>query len=573
VKALQRQIEFILGATKTGLDIIDTNFNLRYIDPEWAKIYGDPTGRKCYEYFMGRSAPCPGCGIPKALETKSRIVTEEILAKEGNRPIQVITIPFQDEKGEWLLAEVNVDITERKRAEEKREQTLRWEQGIAALQQSLLAPAPLGDKLRSISDGIVRLFDADFCCIWLIRPGDLCERGCIHAEVKEGPHVCRHRDRCLHLLASSGRYTHIDDKVHRRVPFGCYKIGRGASDEDRKFLTNDVQTDPRVHDHEWARELGLVSFAGYQLRVPGGDKFGVLALFTKHLISDDEDAMLDGLSSTVARVVQHAAAEEEIRRLNEDLEQRVKDRTTELAAANKELEAFAYAVSHDLRAPLVRIDGFSKILLRKYAETLDVQGKDYLERVSASTQRMAELINDLLAFSRTMRHVMKPQSVDLSALAGAIASELRKTAPRRKVEFKIAPGLAANGDPHLLQVVLENLLGNAWKFTGKKEEARIEFGQTHGAGVGPPAPTEAGAGAAEPAANDKPVFFVRDNGAGFNMAYVHKLFGPFQRLHAAKDFEGTGVGLSTVQRIIHRHGGRIWAEGAVEQGATFYFAL
>ena len=125
----------------------------------------------------------------------------------------------------------------------------------------------------------------------------------------------------------------------------------------------------------------------------------------------------------------------------------------------------------------------------------------------------------------------------------------------------------------MLQVVLENLLGNAWKFTGKKEEARIEFGQTHGAGVGPPAPTEAGAGAAEPAANDKPVFFVRDNGAGFNMAYVHKLFGPFQRLNAAKDFEGTGVGLSTVQRIIHRHGGRIWAEGAVEQGATFYFAL
>jgi len=205
------------------------------------------------------------------------------------------------------------DITERKRAEEEREQMLRWQQGISLVQQSLLAPAPLEEKLRSITDSVVRLFDADFCRIWLIRPGDLCERGCVHAELKEGPHICRYRDRCLHLLASSGRYTHIGGQAHRRVPFGAYKIGRVASGEDHKFLTNDVTSDPLVHNHQWARELGLVSFAGYQLRIPGGGTLGVLALFAKHPILPAEDALLDGLSSALAQAIQQAQAEAALR--------------------------------------------------------------------------------------------------------------------------------------------------------------------------------------------------------------------------------------------------------------------
>ena len=167
----------------------------------------------------------------------------------------------------------------------------------------------------------MRLFDADFCRIWLIRPGDLCEQGCLHAEVQDGPHVCRHRDRCLHLLASSGRYTHIDGPAHRRVPFGCYKIGRVASGEDPKFVTNDVQNDPRVHNHAWARELGLVSFAGYQLRASGGETLGVLALFAKHPILADEDAVLDGLGSTVALVIKQAVAEDALRQSEERFRQ------------------------------------------------------------------------------------------------------------------------------------------------------------------------------------------------------------------------------------------------------------
>src|SRR3989338_414263 len=207
------------------------------------------------------------------------------------------------------IVELELPDSDRKRMENDHMETITRQSQINMLQQSLLVQAPLGNKLKAVTDGIVRLFNADFCRIWLIRPGDLCEQGCIHAEAKEGPHVCIYRDRCLHLLASSGRYTHIDGNVHRRVPFGCYKIGRIASGEDHKFLTNDAQNDPRVHNHEWARELGLVSFGGYQLRVSDGETLGVLALFSKHPITLVEDAMLDGISSSVALLVQQAITE------------------------------------------------------------------------------------------------------------------------------------------------------------------------------------------------------------------------------------------------------------------------
>ncbi|MEH2171716.1 sensor histidine kinase [Nostoc sp.] len=246
-------------------------------------------------------------------------------------------------------------------------------------------------------------------------------------------------------------------------------------------------------------------------------------------------------------------AESEILRLNVQLEQRVAERTAQLEATNKEMEAFSYSVSHDLRAPLRSIDGFSQALLEDYADKLDALGQNYLQRVRAATQRMAQLIDDLLNLSRLTRSEMRYEKVDLSALVEAIATDLHKTQPERQVEFVIMPGLVANGDAHLLRIVLENLLGNAWKFTGKHQKARIEFGLLQ--------------------QNDTDVYFVRDDGTGFDMAYVEKLFGAFQRLHAMTEFEGTGIGLATVQRIIHRHGGRVWAESAVEQGATFYFTL
>jgi PAS domain S-box-containing protein len=229
--------------------------------------------------------------------------------------IMLRAYPIKDEHNTVLgLVGVHTDITDLKRAEMERENIVRLRQSVTLLQQSLLAPAPLDQKIKQITDGVVQLFEADFCRIWLIQPGDLCERGCMHADVHEGSHVCRYRNRCLHLRASSGRYTHTDGKGHRRVPFGCYKIGRIAASRDRKFLTNDVQNDPRVHNHEWARGLGLVSFAGYQLRVPDGEALGVLALFSKRPISPSEDAILEALSTTVAFVVQQAKAEEALQR-------------------------------------------------------------------------------------------------------------------------------------------------------------------------------------------------------------------------------------------------------------------
>ncbi len=246
-------------------------------------------------------------------------------------------------------------------------------------------------------------------------------------------------------------------------------------------------------------------------------------------------------------------AELEITRLNSKLEQRVIERTAQLERARNEMESFAYSVSHDLRAPLRSIDGFSLALLEEYGNALEDVGKDYLRRVRAATQRMAQLIDDMLKLSRITRAELIFEKVNLSHLAVTVSEELRSEEPERNVTFVIAPGVTAKGDPRLLKVVLDNLLGNAWKFTSNHAEARIEFGVT--------------------TVGAKTTYFVRDDGAGFNMKYAGKLFTTFQRLHTEQEFVGTGVGLALVQHVIQRHGGRVWAEGAVEQGATFWFTL
>ena len=252
-------------------------------------------------------------------------------------------------------------------------------------------------------------------------------------------------------------------------------------------------------------------------------------------------------------VVERRRAEEEVRRANEELEDKVEERTAQITAANKELDSFAYSVSHDLRAPLRGIDGFSMALLEDYGERLDDTAKDYISRVRAGCLRMGDLIDDMLQLSRLSRGEIHRQEVDLSAMADEIAEELKRTAPERRVVFEITTGITVAGDAILLRAVLDNLLGNAWKFTAKTEGARITFGRQEEGG--------------------KEVLFVRDNGAGFDMAYAGKLFAAFQRLHSPQEFEGTGIGLATVQRILHRHGGSIRAEGAVGQGATFYFSV
>ncbi len=245
---------------------------------------------------------------------------------------------------------------------------------------------------------------------------------------------------------------------------------------------------------------------------------------------------------------------EELAEANRNLERRIRERTAELEAANRELEAFSYSVSHDLRAPVRRIDGFIHILLEDHGEKLDAVGRDALQRVGSSAQRMGELIEGLLQLSRLTRQEVKRENVDLTALAREIEQELRAVQPDRYVEFSAADGLRCTGDRILLRAALENLIGNAWKFTSGRAEARIEVGKTEDK-------------------DGNVVFFVTDNGAGFDMNCAEQLFGVFQRLHAQEEFPGTGVGLATVQRIVRKHGGRIWAKGVPNEGAEFFFTL
>jgi signal transduction histidine kinase len=267
--------------------------------------------------------------------------------------------------------------------------------------------------------------------------------------------------------------------------------------------------------------------------------------------------------SKVAVFVELAKRSEQLRRQAELLRQSEHE-ARELAEAraelvadlehkNRELESFSYAVSHDLRAPLRRIESFSHAVVESQADRLDEDGRRYLERVGEASRQMGQLIDDVLYLSRVSRADLRQHEVDLSALASAVVERLREGDPAREVEVKIRPGVVVVGDGQLLRIALENLLGNAWKFTARESAARIEFGQTQVAG--------------------EPTYFVRDNGAGFDMAYVDKLFTPFQRLHLTSEYPGSGIGLATVQRIIHRHAGRVWAEGLTGQGATFHFTL
>jgi PAS domain S-box-containing protein len=267
----------------------------------------------------------------------------------------------------------------------------------------------------------------------------------------------------------------------------------------------------------------------------------------------DERGHLLGAVMVFRDVTERRKSEAEIQRLNHDLERRVVERTAELLAANNELEAFSYSVSHDLRAPLRSIDGFSQILLEDNDRQLDDQGKDHLRRIRSATQRMSQLIDDLLALAKVSRLELKKADVDLSQLAASIGSHLAQEHSQRCVEFIVQEDGVANCDAGLLRIVLENLLGNAWKFTSKQVVSRVEFGFADEGSLR--------------------TFFVRDNGVGFDRAHTAKLFDAFHRLHSAQAFEGTGIGLATVKRIIGRHGGRIWASALVGRGATFFFTL
>lgn len=354
-------------------------------------------------------------------------------------------------------------------------------------------------------------------------------------------------DREFRIVAANGPFYHTFDTTP------VDGEGRSLFDLDnhrwdspplRAALDGVVGRGGTVEDLEIAREVPRLGLR-------------ILAVNARQVQRDDDDVPM--LFLGVEDVTERRRAADELQALNVELERRVAERTAELvatnrelAASNRELEAFCYSVSHDLRAPLRAVDGFSQELADTCADRLDEQARHYLRRVRNGVQRMGQLIDDLLKLSRVSRTELTRERVDLSALAAAVAAECRQREPGRSVTFVVQPGLVADCDPRLVRVVLDNLIGNAWKFTAKAPAARIEFGQS---------------------ATSPPTFYVRDDGAGFDMAYQTKLFGAFQRLHTDRDFPGTGIGLATVQRIVRKHGGEVWAEGAVGRGATFSFTL
>ncbi len=346
------------------------------------------------------------------------------------------------------------------------------------------------------------------------------------------------------------------------TPFSLNLGGVGqAVTEARPLRMQNLGKNPGFLRAEAAAAGGLQTGLFIPVFV-GNEIMAVLEFFSDEAIEPNELLLnlLVNVGTQLGRVIERKEtelkirqSEEKLQQLNQELERRVAKRTAHLAAVNKELEAFSYSVSHDLRAPLRAVDGFSQALLEDYHAVLDDEGKEFLDLIRLESQRMGQLIDDLLDLSRYTRTDIERETIDLSSMAQEIASALQNREPERQVEFAIEGNLMLSGDKRLIRVVLQNLLDNAWKYTKKEAIGYISLGTT--------------------AQNGDNVFFVKDNGVGFDMTYVHKLFGTFQRLHSVSEFEGTGIGLATVQRIIHRHGGKIWAEGTVGEGATIYFTL
>ena len=449
-------------------------------------------GRKCYEVFhnSGCTEPPQGCPMEKVLHS-NRVETVEMEAEAFGGVFLVSCTPVFNDAGKVdKIIHIATDITARKRAEE-------------ALRES-------EERYRIVAD---YSSDWDF---WLAPP----DGRLIYVSPA-----------CREITGYAPEEFYADPKLNAKI----------VHPDDREMMERHNE-EAMVSCDKNTMELRIVTKTGE-------------TRWISHVCQTvyDSEGKSRGRRASNRDITALKRAEEENRRLHAELEQRVKERTAQLEAANRELESFSYSVSHDLRAPLRHIEGFTSILMEDCDEVLNETARGYLKRVINATRRMDELVDALLRLSRYTREYMTFEQVDLSTMAQEIMGEFIRNDPERKVTVTIQEGLRAMGDMRLLRVVMENLLGNAWKFSGKTDEGVIEFGREEREG--------------------RRVYFVRDNGAGFDMAYAGKLFNAFQRLHGTDEFEGTGIGLATVRRIIHRHGGEVWADSAPGRGATLLFTL
>ena len=450
----------------------------------------------------------------------------EVICDTRNHPVRIIG--------------TNLDVTERVLAEQQLAHMTRLYAVLSKANRAIGRATDTDTLLQSICR--IAVEHGGFRLAWA-------------AQIKDGMF------RKIHQWGDDSHYVSEVLAIYDQLPVREGPSARVAR-EGGKAICEDIGTDPLLAPwREAALSRGYRASASFA--VQQGDTVAAIfslyapepRFFTAEIVALLEDLCRDiafALEAQKQRELRQKA-ETELRQLNEELERRVRERTRALEDANRELESFSYSVSHDLRAPLRSIDGFSQVLVRRYQDQLDDTGRDYLDRVRRASQRMGQLIDDLLELSRVTRGPLRRLPVDLSALGESVAEELQRSDPERQVAFRIEPGLTVFGDTGLLRALLENLLGNAWKFTRHTPSPQITLGCLDQDG--------------------KKVNFVRDNGAGFDSAYAHKLFTAFQRLHAQDEYEGTGIGLATVLRIVHRHQGTLWAEGAVGQGATIYFTL
>jgi len=465
--------------------------------------------------------------------------------------------------GRKVVQAVVRDITDRKQVEKRLNK-------INQLQTELLKPGDIHEKARKITDAVVDIFDADFCRIWITDKGDRCESGCVHAKVTEGPHVCQQRERCLFLVASSGRYTHIDGEVHRRVPFGCYKIGRVAADQDRKFLSNDVVNDPRVHNHEWAKELGLRSFAGYQLCPPGGETIGVLALFSKHPISAGEDALLESISGVAAQVIQTSRAESQLIQAKEDLEyinkslEAASEQTLIMAeaaeVAAKAKSEFLANMSHEIRTPMNGVVGMVEFLLDT---ELTAEQREYAETINSSAYSLLTIINDILDFSKIEAGKLNIESIpfNLRKTIDEMVTLLIHKAQEKNIEFivRYEPDIPQmlTGDPGRIRQIITNLASNAIKFTSEGHVfINIEC-------------KEKKDGIAQI------LFSVEDTGIGIPEEKLEHIFEKFTQADASttRKYGGTGLGLAISKQLVEMMGGQVGVKSQPGAGSTFWVSL